>query len=95
MAFYLTSIDTFSLSRTVFEIFGYRGLEDIIKVYSLPFPSMTSQMNIFAFKRFCTLQGFRKYKNEISSPSNFIVVESERFYMASVDSNPLLPVQVW
>ena len=37
MTFYPTSIDTFSLSRTVFEIFGYRGLEDIIRVYSLPF----------------------------------------------------------
>ena len=70
MTFYPTSIDTFSLSRTVFEIFGYRGLEDIIRVYSLPFSSMTSQMNIFAFKRFYTLQGFRKYKNEISSSSN-------------------------
>ena len=52
-------------------------------------------MNIFAFKRFCTLQGFRKYKNEVSSPSNSIVIESERFYRASADSNPLLPVQVW
>ena len=95
MTFYPTSIDTFSLSRTVFEIFGYRGLEDIIRVYSLPFSSMTSQMNIFAFKRFCALQGFRKYKNEVSSPSNSIVIESERFYRASADSNPPLPVQVW
>ena len=92
MTFYPTSIDTFSLSRAVFEIFGYRGLEDIIiRVYTLPFLSMTSQMNIFAFKRFCTLQGFRKYKNEVSSPSNSIVIESERFYRASADSNPLLP----
>ena len=90
---YLTSIDTFSLSRTVFEIFGYRGLEDIIRVY-LPFSSMTSYINIFAFRRFCTLQGFRKYKNKVSSPSNSIVIESERFYRASADSNPPLPVQV-
>ena len=95
MTFYPIPIDTFSLSRTVFEIFGYRGLEDIIRVYSLPFSSMTSQINIFAFKRFCTLQGFRKYKNEVSSPRNSIVIESERFYRASADSNPLLPVQVW
>ena len=95
MTFYLTSMDTFSLSRTVFEIFGYRGLEDIIRVYSLPFSSMTSYINIFAFKRFCTLQGFRKYKNIVSSSSNSIVIESERFYRASADSNPPLPVQVW
>ena len=95
MTFYLFSIDTFSLSLTVFEIFGYRGLEDIIRVYSLPSSSMTSHMNTFAFRRFRTLQGFRKYKNEVSSPSNSIVIECEIFYRASADSNPLLPVQVW
>ena len=125
MTSYLTPIDTFSLSRNVFEIFDFKVfrvwpwpltfgvtlgqkyfrhskahiwlsiqlpltlslylvpflrysaiavLEDIIRVYSLPFSSMTSQMNIFAFKRFCTLQGFRKYRNEVSSPSNSIVI---------------------
>ena len=146
MTSYLTPIDTFFLSRNVFEIFDFKVFrvwpwpltfgvtlgqkyfhhskahiwlsiqlpltlslylvpflrysaiavwEDIIRVYSLPFSSMTSQMNIFAFKRFCTSQGFRKYKNEVSSPSNSIVIESERFYRASADSNPLLPVQVW
>ena len=52
---------------------------------------MTSYMNVFAFRRFCTLQEFRKYKNEVSSPSNSIVIESERFYRASADSNPPLP----
>ena len=34
--------------------------------------------------------------NEVSSPSSSIVIiESERFYMASADSNPILPVQIW
>ena len=74
-----------------FEIFGYRGLEDIIRVSSLPFSSMTSQINIFAFKRFCALQGFRKYKNEVFSPSSSIVIESERLCRASADSKPPLP----
>ena len=95
MTFYPISIDTFSLSRTVFEIFGYRGLEDIFRVCSLPSSSMTSHINTFAFRRFRTLHGFRKYMNEVSSPSNSIVIESERFYRASADSNPPLPVQVW
>ena len=48
---------------------------------------MTSYMNMFTLKRFYASQGFRKYKNEDSSPSNSIVIESERFYMASADSN--------
>ena len=29
------------------------------------------------------------------APSNSIVIESERFYKASADSNPPLPVRVW
>ena len=56
---------------------------------------MTLYINIFTFVRFCILQGFLKYKNEISSPSSSIVIESERFYMASADSNAILPVQIW
>ena len=36
-----------------------------------------------------------KYKNEVSSPSNSVVIESGRFYRASADWDPLLPVQVW
>ena len=56
---------------------------------------MTSYINIFTFEIFCILQGFRKYKNEVSSPSSSIVIESDRFYMASADSNPILPVQIW
>ena len=56
---------------------------------------MTSYFYIFTFVRFCILQGFRKYKNEVSSPSSSIVIESERFYIASADSNPILPVQIW
>ena len=49
---------------------------------------MTSYINIFTLRRFCTLQGFQKYKNEVSSPSNSIVIESERFFRASADLNP-------
>ena len=48
---------------------------------------MTSYLNICTFVKFCILQGFRKYKNEVSSLSSSIVIESERFYMASADSN--------
>jgi hypothetical protein len=39
-------------------------------------------MNTVTYGKFCILQDFRKYKNE-------------RFYMASADSNPILPVQIW
>ena len=53
-----------------------------IRVYSPPLPSMTSYMNIFTFGKFCILQEFREYKNEVSSPSSSIVIGSERFYMA-------------
>ena len=52
-------------------------------------------MNIVTYGKFCILQDFRKYKNEVSSPSSSIVFGSERFYMASADSNPILPVQIW
>ena len=52
-------------------------------------------MNIVTYEKFCILQDFRKYKNEVSSPSSSIVFGSERFYMASADSNPILPVQIW
>ena len=52
-------------------------------------------MNIFTFGKFCILQELRKYKNEVSSSSSSIVFGSERFYMASADSNPILPVQSW
>ena len=52
-------------------------------------------MNFVTYEKFCILQDFRKYKNEVSSPSSSIVFGSERFYMASADSNPILPVQIW
>ena len=52
-------------------------------------------MNILTFGKFCILQEFRKYENKVSSSSSSIVVGSEIFYMASADSNPPLPVQIW
>ena len=53
MTSYLTPIDIFSLSRNVFEIFGYRGLEDIIRVYSLP---GLSRLYCIVFISNCTVQ---------------------------------------
>ena len=52
---------------------------------------MTSYMNILHLKDSAHYRDF-EIQIEVSSPSNSIVIESERFYMTSRDSNPTLPV---
>ena len=71
MISYLTSIDTFSLSRTVFEIFDFK----VIRVWPWP----------LTFKAHLRSKIFSPFESPYMR-SNFIIRKSIRFYLTSIDT---------